>query len=96
MPVEFEGDQHQKSILYAKLLQPAEETPGLINWLLKTGVAKTPQMANKILIGVMIISFLLSAYTFGKTYFQTDSNSAAKARVFEENKRNLPPIRITR
>ncbi len=67
MPVEFENDEH-KSILYAKLLQPSDTPPGLINWLTKTGIVKTPEGANRILVCVMIISFFMTGYTVIKSF----------------------------
>jgi hypothetical protein len=66
MSVEFDSDQHNRSILYAKLLQPSDTTPSLINWLTKKGIAKTPEGANRILIIVMILSFALTGFTVFK------------------------------
>jgi hypothetical protein len=90
MSVEFEGDEH-KSILYAKLLQPTNEAPSLINWLTKSGIAKTPEGANHILIVVMLFSFVLTGYVVYSSYF-VDSGK----RTPEQDKQLLERMRDIR
>ncbi len=89
MSVEFDADQHQKSILYAKLLQPAEETPGLINQLTKYGIAKSPEAANRILITVMVISFVMTAYTVYNSSTSSAPTLNAEERAIQEERANL-------
>jgi hypothetical protein len=62
MPVEFEGDQRHRSILYAKLLSPAEEAPGMVKWLTNKGIAKSPEAATKLLLGIMVVSVAIIIY----------------------------------
>ena len=84
MSVEFENDQH-KSILYAKLLQQSEEVPSLVNWLTKSGIAKTPEGANRILVCVMIISFCMTGVTVYRSFTSTANTNIA----IEQDKKGL-------
>jgi hypothetical protein len=85
MSVEFEGDQHQRSILYAKLLQPSSEEPSLINWLVQKQIAKTSAAANHILAVIMVISFILTGYELYQTFFKSAPRltTAEKAQYWE-------------
>ena len=96
MPVEFDTDEHHKSILYAKLLQQSDEAPSLINWLKKSGLAKSDEGANRILICVMIFSFCLTAWTVYRNYYRTDPDAVKHRQSLNEGLRleNLPPPRI--
>jgi hypothetical protein len=86
MSVEFEGDQHSRSILYAKLLQPSDTTPSIINWLTKTGIAKSPEGANHILIVVMVISFIMTGYTAYQAFSgPKETRTRAELKLVEES-----------
>lgn len=89
MPVEFENDEHHKSILYAKLLQPADEAPSIIGWLKRTGLAKSDEGANKILICVMVFSLCLTTVTIYKSFFASGRNLTPS-----QEKALIEPLRI--
>ena len=57
MSVEFEEDDFSQ-----KRYNSVQRTGGMANWLIKHNLAKDEASANKILIIVTILCFVLSAY----------------------------------
>jgi hypothetical protein len=72
MSVEFEGDEHTQSNLYAKYVQQNQVVQGLSGWLIKKGIASSPEAANRVLVVVMVLCFLLTGYFGYKSIFTTN------------------------
>ncbi len=66
MSVEF-NDEKRPSILYARF-QSSNEQPGLVRWLLSTGIVKTSDQANRVFIIVIIAALVVTGVILYATY----------------------------
>lgn len=65
--VEFNDEQRRASLLYSKI-QSSSEVPTLVRWVMSTGIAKTPEAANGVLLTLAVISLLIGGYLMYMTY----------------------------
>lgn len=63
--VEF-NDENKASMLYSKF-QSSNEQPALVRWLLKIGLAKTPEQANMILICIAVVAVIATGIILYQT-----------------------------
>ena len=45
-----------------------EKTPAMVSLLLKTGLVKDENQANKVLLGITVIATILAIYFFAKAF----------------------------
>jgi hypothetical protein len=63
MSVEFNDGSRQGSVLYGRF-QAASDQPKMVAWLIKKGIVKSEDGANKLLIGVVFVCIAASLYFF--------------------------------
>lgn len=64
--VEFNGEQ-RASQLYNQL-QTGATTPKIVGWVISSGIAKTEEGANKILLVIALIAIIATGYILYSTY----------------------------
>ena len=65
MSVEFD-DQRKASALYAKF-QSSDQEPALVRWVISSGIVKTADQANIVLVAITILALILAVVIFYKT-----------------------------
>ena len=88
--VEFNDENKNSSLLYAKF-QSSNELPTLVRWIMSAGLAKTPEAANAILIGIAIVAVAVT----GIVVYRMNSGGAvqkltpAQQQAMEQAMRNM-------
>lgn len=63
MSVDFNDGSRQGSVLYGRF-QSASDQPKMVAWLIKKGIVKSEDGANKLLISVVVVCIIVSLYFF--------------------------------
>ncbi len=74
------NDEHKASVLYSRF-QSSEQVPTLVQWVMKMGLAKTPTVANAILLGIAVVA----AITAGIIFYNLNGGGGNK-RTLEQQK----------
>ncbi len=80
--IEFDNGEFSQSphILYSRF-QASSDKPKVVNWLLKTRIAKTENQANYILLGVFIILMIASIFLFVFALKSNDQSNTREEKV---------------
>ncbi len=89
--VQFE-EENSGSLLYGHF-ERGKEPPGMVKFILKTGIVKTPRQANIILLSFVLLGLLMTGHVMfslfrttedGSTVYREDLTAEQRERMPEE------------
>jgi len=91
-PEQVQFDESAEAhVLYSRF-EPSARLPKIVQLLLKTGIVKTKEQANLLLLGLTVAFFVLAVYIFGNTFGWFDSTPPTyREGISPEVRATLPP-----
>lgn len=84
------NNENNPSVLYSRF-QSSSEAPGIVRWMMSSGVAKTREKANMFLLAIAIIAVLVAIFLVYK--MNSGGQRTFTPQQLQEIKQMNPPAR---